>query len=278
MNLNFLIIGGDSRQLYTGEALKKSGHGVSLYGLGKNDYYSIDEYYDYFILPAPYTRDKENIFSPLSETPVPIADILKFRPPKGIFAGACDGLKEKISLKDSIKIYDLLLNEEYNILNAVATAEAAISIAIKNTSFNINNSEILVVGYGKIGKVLSKILKGMGANVTVAARKKADRAYAENYDLKAIHTDDISDEACKYKIIFNTAPKLLINRDIIKNLNKDCLIIDLASAPGGTDFDSCDKYKIKAVHALGLPGKYSPLTSGEITAKIILNLIKDGNG
>ncbi len=273
MSFSFLIIGGDARQLYTGEALTKKGHLTAFFGLGKNDCFSYEEYYDYIILPAPFTRDGENIFSPLSEFPVPIGEILKFRPPKGIFAGKCSELEKKLPLKSSTKIYDILLNEEYNILNAVATAEAAISIAVQNTSFNIKDSEILVVGFGKIGKVLAKDLKGMGADVTVAARKATDRAYAENFDFSAIHTDSISDGAYRYKIIFNTAPTLLIGEDTVKSLNKECLIIDLASVPGGVDFSACEKYKIQTQHALGLPGKYAPLTSGDITAKIILNLI-----
>ena len=275
MSLGFLSLGGDKRQIYTGDALKRHGHSVSFSGLGIYDNFSYDDYYEYIILPAPYTRDGKTIFSPLAEDEVPVEEILNFRPPKGIFSGACANLREKLNLKDSIKIYDLLLNEDYNILNAVATAEAALSIAIKNTSFNISGSETLVVGFGKIGKVLAKNLKGIGAKVTVAARKSSDRAYSKNLNYEAISTDEISDDAVKYKIIFNTAPKLLIDEDIIKSLSHDCLIIDLASIPGGVDFEACDKYKIKVLHALGLPGKYSPRTSGEITAEIILNL-KDG--
>lgn len=275
MSLDFLILGGDKRQIFTGEALKKCGYSVSFSGLGIYDNFSYDNYYEYIILPAPYTRDGEAIFSPLAENTLLIEEILKFRTPKGIFAGACSNLRENLKIKDSVKIYDILLNEDYNILNAVATAEAALGIAIKNTSFNISDCNALVVGFGKIGKVLAKDLKGIGANVTVAARKSSDRAYSKNVNYMAISTDEIKGNAIKYKIIFNTVPKLLIDEDVIKNLSPDCLIIDLASIPGGVDFDACDKYKIKALHALGLPGKYSPQTSGEITAEIILNL-KDG--
>lgn len=265
-------MGGDERQLYLGKFLEDAGCNVFFLGFDEKDNLN-DIHYDYIILPAPLSKDSLNISAPFSEKSLPINDIFFLSCPKGIFSGKCGILTEKLPAGWNTEIYDLLENDEYNILNAVATAEAAISIIVKNTTFNIYNSEILVAGYGKIGKVLAKILRGMGAKVTVAARKGIDRAYANNANHFAIHTDNIIDYADKYRIILNTVPKVIIAEDIIKKLRKDCFILDLASMPGGVDFMSCDKYGLKYIHGLSLPGKYSPETSGEITAKIILDII-----
>lgn len=272
MSYNFLIMGGDERQLYLGKFLEDAGCNVFYRGFGEKDNFK-DMYYDYIILPAPLTKDGLNINAPFSDKCLPINDIFCLSCPDGIFSGKCKILTEKLPVGWNTEIYDLLENDEYNILNAIATAEAAISIIVKNTTFNIYNSEILVAGYGKIGKVLAKILMGMGAKVTVAARGASDRAYAMCANHFAIHTDRIIDYADKYRIILNTVPKVIFAEDTIKKLRKDCFILDLASMPGGVDFMSCDKYGLKYIHGLSLPGKYSPETSGEITAKIILDII-----
>ncbi len=272
MSYNFLIMGGDERQLYSGKFLEDAGCNIFYRGFGEKDNF-INMHYDYFILPAPLSKDGLNINAPLSDKNLPINDIFHLSCPDSIFSGKCNILAEKMPARWNAKIYDLLENDEYNILNAVATAEAAISITVKNTTFNIYNSDILVAGYGKIGKVLAKILRGMGAKVTVAARKKTDRAYAMGANHFAIHTDNIIDYADKYRIILNTVPEVIITEDTIKKLKKDCFILDLASMPGGVDFLSCDRYGLKYIHGLSLPGKYSPETSGEITAKIILDII-----
>lgn len=265
-------MGGDQRQLYLGDFLEDAGCNVSYLGFGEKDNFK-NMHYDYFILPAPLSKDGLNITAPLSDKNLPVNDIFCLPCPDGIFSGKCNLLTEKVPVCWKTNIYDLLENDEYNILNAVATAEAAISIIVKNTTFNICNSEILIAGYGKIGKVLAKILRGMGAKVTVAARGASDRAYAMCANHFAIHTDQIIDYADKYRIILNTVPKVIIPEDTIRRLKKDCFILDLASMPGGVDFSSCDKYGLKYVHGLSLPGKYSPETSGEITAKIILDII-----
>ncbi len=272
MSYNFLIMGGDERQLYMGNFLNDAGCNTSYMGFGEKDNFK-NMHYDYIILPAPLSKDGLNINAPLSDKKLPINDIFNHPCPDGIFSGKCGILAEKVPAHWNTKIYDLLENDEYNILNAVATAEAAISIIVKNTTFNIYNSDLLVAGYGKIGKVLAKILRGMGAKVTVAARKASDRAYAMCANHFAIHTNQIKDYADKYRIILNTVPEIIITEDTIKRLKKDCFILDLASMPGGVDFSSCDKYGLKYIHGLSLPGKYSPETSGEITAKIILDII-----
>lgn len=272
MSYNFLIMGGDQRQLYLGKFLEEAGFNIFYMGFGEKDNYK-NMHYDYFILPAPLSKDGLNINTPLSDKILPINDIFGLPCPDSIFSGKCSILDKKMPSNWNTEIYDLLRNDEYNILNAVATAEAAISIIVKNTTFNIYNSDILVAGYGKIGKVLAKILRGMGAKVTVAARKASDRAYAMCANHFAIHTKQIKDYADKYRIILNTVPEVIITEDTIRKLKKDCFILDLASMPGGVDFLSCDKHGLKYIHGLGLPGKYSPETSGEITAKIILDII-----
>lgn len=271
MNTSFLFIGGDQRQLYAADFLAKKGYPTALYGFGERDTFSPGKKYDCFVLPAPVTKDAENIFSPMHHEKIPFSALSALADtgrPKLIIGGGCDFLKTCTYAE----IFDLLGCEEYNILNATATAEAAISLAVQNTSFNLRGASALVCGYGKIGKILSLNLSGMGARVYVAARKETDRAYAQLSGFIPLDYSELCSHADKFDIIFNTVPSLIIKEDFIKGLKKRCLITDLASKPGGVDFAAADACGIKHLWALGLPGKYSPETSGEIIAGIILKL------
>ena len=268
---NFLFIGGDERQLYAADYLLSCGYNVSLYGFGERDSFSFSQNYDCIIFPTPYSKDSSNIFAPLTEEVIPFSNIKDFNTPRIIIGG---GFKpeELKKLSDKSSVIDILNDEEYNILNATATAEVAICLAIKNTSFNLQDANVLVAGYGKIGKILSQDLKGMGAKVYTAARKETDLAYAKINGYVPVRYKELPDISDKFDIIFNTVPSLIIKEDIIKNLKAGCLIIDLASKPGGVDFAAAQRQKIRCIHALGLPGIYSPETSGKIVAKIILKI------
>ena len=265
---NFLFIGGDKRQLYAADIILKCGHKTSFYGFGEKDCFSYCETYDYFVLPAPFSKDGTTIFAPFSENEISISELNKFNTPKIIIGGNCNLLKES----QSTEIFDLLKCDEYNILNATATAEGAISLAIANTPCNLRGSNVLICGFGKIGKILAQDLAGMGANVYVSARKGTDRAYAKTFGYTSLDYNELKFYADKFDIIFNTVPALIIKEEIITKLKKTCLTIDLASKPGGFDFDVLEKLGIKNIWALGLPGKYSPETSGEIIAEIILKI------
>lgn len=273
-NFNILFAGGDMRQIYAAQCLEERGFKVSFFALGEKNC-AKEKHYDIIVLPAPCTRDGETLFAPLCEKKIFIENLAEFAPPKAVIAGGCGSIENKIFSGCETKFFDILKDDEYNTLNAAASAEGAICCAIKAADFNLLGSEILITGFGKIGKVLSSDLRGLGARVSVAARKASDLALAEALGFEPVKYSALSDFADKFKIIFNTVPKTVIDEDIIKNLNKSCIIIDLASKPGGVDFSAAEKHNIKTLWELGLPGRYSPKTSGEIIAKIIKK-ITDG--
>ena len=141
-----------------------------------------------------------------------------------------------------------------HIPNAVPTAEGAIEIAITETPFTIHGSKSLVLGYGKIGKILSKDLYALGAQTYVEARKYADLAMIEGHGYEPLPLDNLKDHIHEFDIIFNTIPSLILDDEILTKVKKDALIIDLASKPGGIDFDAAKAYGLKVIWALSLPG------------------------
>ena len=68
--------------------------------------------------------------------------------------------------------------------------------------------------------------------------------------------------------IFNTVPALVLTKDILAKAQKNVLIYDIASAPGGTDFAAARALGLQAALLPGLPGKVAPLTVGRQLAEI----------
>jgi dipicolinate synthase subunit A len=161
------------------------------------------------------------------------------------------------------------------VLNAVATAEGAIQLAMEETAITICRAKVLVIGFGRIGKILAHRLKGLGAHVTVAARSYADFAWIRAYGYENANTLSLEGTLGRYDIVINTVPARVLGEERLRELSKDCLCMDLASKPGGMDFAAASKLGIKAIWALSLPGEVAPITSGSIIKEAIYNIIAE---
>lgn len=284
-----LFVGGDLRQIRAINETAKSGNAVYVLGFdaessGKfaenvqllDSFSDIDQRYHAVVLPLPYTIDGENINAPLFERKISLTEVFEnISPSNKILAGRCDSKIKSISETHRVKLVDYLCREELAVLNAVPTAEGAIQIAMEETPYTLHSSECLVIGNGRIGKILAKMLHGIGAKVTVAARKKKDLAYSFAFGYDSVAIADLGDCADKFDIIFNTAPSMILDFDLLSKLKRNVLIIDLASKPGGVDFDEARRRGIKVIWALSLPGKVAPDTAGDIISGTILNILEE---
>ncbi|NPV28267.1 MAG: dipicolinate synthase subunit DpsA [Firmicutes bacterium] len=169
-----------------------------------------------------------------------------------------------------IEIADL---DEVAILNAIPSAEGALQIAMEQLPITIHNSKSFVLGFGRLGKTLARMLQGIGAQTTVVARGRADLARIFEMGYRPVSFAELPQVISEAEIIFNTVPALILDEQMLSLLQKDALIIDLASHPGGTDFAAAKKLGIQAILAPGLPGKVAPKTSGKILARVIPQLI-----
>lgn len=160
---------------------------------------------------------------------------------------------------------DLLQDPGYTAENADITAHCAVKIAIQKLPVTFKHCHVLVVGWGRIGKCLARLLRDMGAYVTVAARKPEDRAILSALNYDTVNTSAMGYELLRYRVIFNTVPEMVLPKDIVQYCRNDCLKIDLASVKG---IDSGD-----VIWARGLPNKEVPETSGTLIAKTVLRLI-----
>ena len=159
--------------------------------------------------------------------------------------------------------------------NAPPTSEGAIQIALEELPITLHNARVLVVGYGRLGKVLARQLRGLGARVSVAARSYEDLAWADVWSYGAERTGELAGWLCAYDLVVNTVPAQVLGEKELGDLKPGCLVIDLASKPGGVDFDAAARLGVKVIWALSLPGKVAPVTAGEAIKRTIYNILND---
>lgn len=170
---------------------------------------------------------------------------------------------------------DYYLRESLVIKNCLPTAEGALQIALNETSETVFGSRVLVLGFGRTAKCCARLFKAVGADCAVAARRSEALAAAWTEGMETFALDRLKDSVGSFDIIINTAPALLLTEDILSSAKKGCLIIDLASKPGGTDFTAAEALGLRAVHALALPGKTAPVTAGRLIAQTIEEILNE---
>ncbi len=282
----FAVLGGDLRQIYLARGLSDRGYTVRLFGF--DDYPDrVDgavtcvrlenalEHADYVILPIPYSSDGELLNAPYSTQRIALEDIYAHLTREmTVFGGKFCNMD---LTRQGIKTIDYFEREELQVLNAVPTAEGAIDCAMRESPYTLASSKCLVVGYGRIGKALAPLLKGLNADVSVSARKYSDLAWISAMGYTPCRTEEAAAIVGDYDIVFNTVPAPVIGRSVLENAKKGALFIDLASKPGGIDFTAAKALGVHALRALSLPGKTSPATAGNIIMQTVLNIIGQEN-
>ncbi len=284
----FSIIGGDMRNVYLADLLKKDYQYVEIYGFEKSGKpWALKSKPLDFVLEGsrvvvggiPLIGDNGFLNMPLSKEKLCFSELLEKIPEDAhLIAGRITGpVKEQLRQK-KVKFTDLLDREEMAVLNAVPTAEGAVGILLQEMPITLLGSRILIVGYGRIGKNLARLLNGFGAEVWAAARKYSDIAWIEAQGLKPVPMHQLARYVSDMDAIVNTVPALVITKDILEKARADCFLLDLASSPGGIDFKGAEVYGLKTRWALSLPGKVAPLTAGDIIRRTIYNILEEEGG
>ncbi|NLD51045.1 MAG: dipicolinate synthase subunit DpsA [Clostridiaceae bacterium] len=282
----YTVVGGDLRSIKLANLLMAQGNKVNIYGFSNADFetgikessdleQSIKES-DVVIGPIPCSNDNETINTPFHDIKIYINDVFKKMSKNQLFLAG--RISEKIAhMAQVYNVYflDLLEREEMAVLNAIPTAEGAIQIAMEEMPVTLHGSNVLILGYGRIGKVLAKMLDGLGSNVYVEARKYSDIAWIRSYSYKPVFLNEVSQYIEKMDVVFNTIPHIILDADILRKIRKDSLIIDLASKPGGVDFEEAKEQGVKTIWALSLPGKVAPVTAAEFIRDTVNNIIEE---
>lgn len=287
--MEIIILGGDTRYLEIIENLSKK-HNVTLVGY-KNTYINdlvknIDisgvfiEKYDVIIFPINGVMDKNLVGCRFNNNPIKLPEdfLVNTKEKVLIFSGIPTTNLTNMLEQANRKCTYLMKDNEVIKQNAVPTVEGIIADVINNTEKTINDSNVLVFGYGNIGSLLTTYLIKLGANVTVSIIEQKDENILNNIGIKNFYScnkKDLITEISKTDIIINTVPETVINDNLIRYINKNAYVLDIASHPYGFDQEVLAEYFIKSKLYLGIPGKVAPITSGKILTKKINEYMED---
>lgn len=286
-DLKLGFVGGDIRQIYCAKKLAEMGFEVALYGFGKQQcdiglctkctrITDVLDKAEVVVLPLPVSNDGITVNTPYSDSVISLSEVLHLsKDAKMLLYGGSNGKIEQLCREKDIIHIDYSKREDFRVLNAEPTAEGAIAIALNEMKSTIFGSNALVIGYGRIGKILSRYLKSIGATTYVAARRSEQLAEIKLSGCIPVHTLELDEALSVCKLIINTVPKTILKNELLETISKDALIIDLASKPGGIDFKSAGEKGLNVIWALSLPGRFSPISAGEILGDILMEIIKE---
>lgn len=199
---------------------------------------------DYILLPLP-----------LDAARTPLAELLRAARPGALALGGMLSEEAKaIAAEAGVELVDYFAREELAIRNAIPTAEGCVGILLAQRKRTLWGSAVLLLGFGPVGQAVGTRLAALGAHVTVAARRPA------------------------FDTVVNTIPAQVLTAPVLARLRPGSLIVDLASRPGGTDFDAAARCGHKAIHALSLPAACAPETAGEIVARTVREMLREREG
>ncbi|WP_413381516.1 dipicolinic acid synthetase subunit A [Alkalihalobacillus sp. 1P02AB] len=283
---HIVIIGGDARQLEIIRKLSQVHARISLVGFEQLDDGFIgaskavmDELdwkkVDALILPVSGTDHEgavETIFS--NEKVILSAKHLNQTPKHCVvYSGISTDYLNDVIKKSNRKLIKLMERDDVAIYNSIPTAEGAVMIAIQHTDITLHNANIVVLGLGRTGMTIARTFSAIGAKVKVAARENELLARVTEMGLTPIPLSELENQCSDVDIFVNTIPALVLTEKVIAKIPTHSLIIDLASKPGGTDFDYAEKRGIRAQLVPGLPGIVAPKTAGKILANVLTELL-----
>lgn len=279
-HINIIILGGDRRELELYRCWKKESHCVKLAGfelgpVGPADLAGPAERRAAAVIITPLSGIKAGgIVSALfAAEPPAVQPYIEEAGRKvlllagSLAPGACAWPQDKVDLVLTAS------DQELALLNAVPTAEGAVQKAMELSEITLHGSRVLVLGLGRCGTALARLLQGLGAAVRAVVRRRESAAFAQTIGVPAIFFTALPEVAGEADFIFNTVPAPVLDSRLLEQVNRACLILDLAAAPGGTDFKAAAALGLRAELLPGLPGLTAPRTAGRILARVYRRII-----
>lgn len=277
--LKIAVLGGDKREEILAQTLIAKGAQVMLVGYPQMtgamnlDLQSALKAADAIIAPMSNTDGEGVIWAVPTGEKLQLSGGLLKQVKRGVpfLIGMAKPKVKSWAQEADLTLVELGELDELAIPNAVPTAEGAVQLAMEKLPITIHGSEVLVLGFGRCGSILAKLLAAMGAKTTVAARRKSQLAMARAWGLSTCSLNNLSLNS--FDLIYNSIPALVLTGELLAQTREEVLIIDLASAPGGVDFQAAAQLGREAILALGLPGKVAPVSAGQILSAVVPSLI-----
>lgn len=281
------VVGGDMRLHVVAKLLAARGAEVYTYCAGQSSppgcveverdtLAEVLRISDTVVLPIPISVDELRLNAPACPHVLELRDIFCALGKKTVcFGGLVHGDVKALAEACGAQLEDYFLREELVQKNAAITSEGAIQILMEESAQALCDSRVLILGFGRIGKFLAHHLRAFGADVSVEARKPEDLTQIECYGYRAVPLGELRSHLGGQDIIVNTVPHLILGRDELAEVTAGALLLDLASKPGGIDFERCKEMGLRAIWALSLPGRVAPQSAGKVIADTVENMLKE---
>ena len=266
--MRFAVVGGDTRSAILCSLLRRDGHRVSTFALEKAALDSgIERAENLFsalcgakwvILPLPSVKNGM-VNAPLSDEILPLTSLADaIESTHTVIGGALSDADSDLIGRHAGDLWDLMSMDEFVVRNASLTAEGAVWLMMEKSMRSIAGSRVLILGFGRIGQLLSRYLRGLGAQVTVAVRSGASRAMASAMGYEGCLFESIPSLGHTFDFIVNTVPAAVLDGIALCSFSDKALIVELA---GGFDRELADALGLNVAAAPGLPGKYAPYSA-----------------
>lgn len=281
--MRFEIMGGDERLRELALLLSDEGHEVLCFAMDKAELpenirkVERPENADCVILPLPAESGRlGTLNAPFSSLSYSASRLLSSLDRDSLVcAGKLSPRLRGAASEGGIRLCDYMTRPEFTVGNAAITAEAAVSRCMSETAYTVFGSRVLVIGWGRIGKLTAIKLSALGASVTVLSRNPEARALAAAMGFGEASPETGCDALTDFDIVINTAPAPVLSEAQLRAVRPDCFVLELASAPGGIDADTAEKCGFRYAVAPGLPGRYAPRSAAKLIRDAVMNIVKE---
>ena len=281
--LRLAIVGGDARMLEVITQVSELDATVDAYGFERVKLFGQDitkrtlhtdtlQKADAIVLPVSGMQDDGLIDTRYADQPLRLGEehFALLRKSTPIFTGIAKEALVSMTAKHQLSLVKLMEHDDVAIRNSIPTAEGTLALMMEHTAITIHSSHCVVLGFGRTAVTLSRLLKAVGAQVSIVARNPADLARAFEMGLTPYDLASIEQALVEADVIVNTIPALVLTSAVLSHVDPQTLVIDIATTPGGTDFRFAEKRGIQAILAPSLPGIVAPKTAGKILARALI--------
>lgn len=260
----FIIIGGDKRQVYLKNILCDKGFGVChiVYPADISELGKIGSFSD-VILPIPLSKDGVRLYSN-NDLDIELESLYSVIKPYHRVYGC--GVRDDVSEY----VFDFMKDKTFKLVNAYLTAQGTLRLILENTESYIVGKKVLIIGFGDVAVTLSDMLTKLGLRVTVAMRNSFKGLVAASSGYEVIRLNNIVDVIGGFDYVIGTVPETILTDEHISQMNDKSIYIELASMPFTANKSSFEKYSKTYIYGGALPGRYLPLSSAELMADFIL--------
>lgn len=266
--MRFALVGGDTRSALLARLFLRDGHRVQTWALERaalpaeipraGSLTACVYGADAVVLPVPAERGGL-LNAPLSAQAPAMEELIgALWPEQLLLGGGFSPESARAALREKLRLEDLLRRPDFVTANAALTAECALGLLLRESARALRDENVLVLGYGRIGRLLAQKLLALGAQVTAAARSPWDRAFAAAAGCRALDYGELEGVIGEMGVVVNTVPARVLSSAALCCLEDGALLVELASPPGGFDPVLAGNLGLRVLPAPGLPGKFAP--------------------